>query len=42
MLSGAVRLLASAVVNAVGIRNLAARPQEADVGDKDPISATPA
>ena len=42
MLIGAGLLLAGAVVNAVGIRNHAARPQEADVGEKEPISATPA
>src|SRR2546421_1135749 len=42
MLIGSGLLLAGAVVNAVGIRNRAARPQEADVGEKEPVSATPA
>jgi len=42
MLIGAGLLLAGAVVNAVGIRNKQARPQEAELGEKEPVSATPA
>jgi len=42
MLIGAGLLLAGAVVNAVGIRNKQPRPQEAELGEKEPVSATPA
>jgi hypothetical protein len=42
MIIGAGLLLAGAVVNAVGIRNNAARPQEDEAGGQEQISATPA
>src|SRR2546426_194252 len=42
MLIGSGLLLAGAVVNAVGIRNKQPRPQEAELGEKEPVSATPA
>jgi len=35
-------MCAGAVVNAVGIRNKQPRPQEAELGEKEPVSATPA
>src|SRR5438876_926694 len=42
MLIGSGLLLVGAVVNAVGIRNKQPRPQEAELGEKEPVSATPA
>ena len=42
MIIGAALLLAGAVINAVGIRNNLARPQEADVGEEEPATATSA
>ena len=42
MLIGVALLLAGAIVNAVGIQNRAALPNEAESEQKESVSATPA